>query len=172
MSKALERLEHEFLKMLPAFVFFAFAFSIVVITDGLYVEGYGIQGFRIAEAIILALIVSKAMLLANMLPFVDAFPNKPLVYNTAWKTCIYTMAALAIYFAERTLRIVAMHAKLTGAEPQLTRPFPWSRFWVVIIWLVVLFSLFVSYAELDRKLGRGQLKRLFFKRGSAQEPGG
>lgn len=164
MSRVLKRVEHEFLKLLPAFLFFSVAFSIVVTADALYVRGSRMHGFRIVGAIVLALIVSKAILVANMLPFVDAFRNRPLVYNTVWKTCLYTVVALWTYFTERTIRLAAMDAHLTRPDPQLMHPFPWTRFWVVMIWLLVSFFIFVSYAELDRKLGRGRLRRLFFKR--------
>lgn len=161
MAKALKWMKHEARELLPAFVFFSLAFCIVVVTDALYVKGYHIQGFHIAGALILALIVSKAMLLANMLPFVDAFPNRPLIYNTVWKTSVYTVTAVFIYFMERIIRTAAMHARLTN-DPSLTHGIPWPRFWAVLIWLVVVFLVFVSYSELDRRLGNGKLRRMFF----------
>jgi len=33
-----------------------------------------------------ALILGKALLLADMLPVINRFPDKPLIYNVTWKT--------------------------------------------------------------------------------------
>lgn len=163
MSKVPGWLLHEAREILPAFVFFSIAFSIVILTDALYVEGYTVSGFHFAAALVLALIVSKAMLVADKLPFLDAFREKPLAYNTVWKTAIYSTVATLIYFAEKVVRIGAMHAGLVAADPRLMHGIAWSRFWMVLIWLVVAFLVFVSYVELDRRLGSGKLRRIFWR---------
>ena len=36
-----------------------------------------------------ALILGKAVQIADMVPMINRFPNKPLIYNVAWKTLIY-----------------------------------------------------------------------------------
>lgn len=168
MAKALGRFAREAREILPAFVFFSVAFSIVIVTDALYVKGYPINTFHFAGAVILALIVSKAMLVANMLPFLDAFPHKPLVYNTIWKTTIYTALATLTYFTERIVRLAAERAGLTAPDPRL-HTLMWSRFWMVLIWLLVAFLIFVGYTELDRKLGGGKLRRIFFSTAADQD---
>ncbi len=161
MGKAVRWLGRETREILPAFVYFSVVFSIVIVTDALYVRGYPVRGVHFAEALILALIVSKAMLVADALPFVDAFPRRPLAYNTVFKTIIYTVAAVLIYLAERTVRLAIEYAGRPGFDERLEHGVPWSRFWMVIIWLLAAFLVFVSYRELDRRLG-GTLRRMFF----------
>ena len=36
-----------------------------------------------------ALILGKAVLLADMLPLINRYPDRPLGFNVAWKTLIY-----------------------------------------------------------------------------------
>jgi len=160
MGKALNWVRHEIREMLPAFIFFSIAFAIVIFTDALFVRGDHISGMHIAMALVLGLIVSKAMLLANTLPFIDAFRRRAAAYNTTWKTAIYTVAAVLVYFMERLVEAIVHDRSFWGELGRI----PWSRFWMVIIWLLVAFLIYVGYSEIDRRLGEGRLRRLFFGR--------
>jgi hypothetical protein len=164
MGKVLRWFGGEIREILPAFVFFSVVLCVVVATDALYVRGISVKAIHIITALILALTVSKAILLANALPFIDAFPRHPLVYNTAWKTAIYTVAAVLIYFLERAIEAASHHHSLW----QEIGSIPWSRFWMVIIWLLVGFVVFVGYVEVDRRLG-GRLKSMFFGRPAGEQ---
>jgi hypothetical protein len=42
---------------------------------------YGIRLSAVAGATIAALLVAKVVLVADMLPFINRFPEKPLTYN-------------------------------------------------------------------------------------------
>ena len=48
-----------------------------------------------------ALILGKSVLLADMLPAINRYPDRPLVYNIGWKTAIYLLMALLIHYLER-----------------------------------------------------------------------
>ena len=63
---------------LPAIVFFAVGFNLVVLTTQLILDDYGAQfaGFMVATAA--ALLVGKAVLVAKVLPFFRRFDNAPL----------------------------------------------------------------------------------------------
>ena len=39
-----------------------------------------------------------AVLIADMLPFINRFPHRPLIYNVAWKTVIYFVISAVIQF--------------------------------------------------------------------------
>src|SRR5713101_6745856 len=101
MRNILQKIKHEFLQILPPTIFFFFAFNIIGITTVLILRGRGIQISSILTATVLALIVAKVILVADHLPFINKFPDKPLIYNIAWKTFIYMLAvALARYLEE------------------------------------------------------------------------
>jgi addiction module HigA family antidote len=51
----------------------------------------------------MALILGKAVLLADMLPMINRYPDRPLVLNVAWKTLIYLLASMVIHYAERLI---------------------------------------------------------------------
>jgi len=40
------------------------------------------------------LIAAEVLLSVDMLPFFDAFPDKPMIFNVGWKTTLYTGGVL------------------------------------------------------------------------------
>jgi hypothetical protein len=89
MSSFAARLKHEILEAVPPFVYFFIAFHLVAVIRALMQQEYGIQPGTVMNATIAALIVAKVVLLADLVPVVNRFPDKPLVYNIVWKTLIY-----------------------------------------------------------------------------------
>ena len=52
----------------------------------LMLKGTGISPLGSVSVAVAALILGKAVLLADMLPVINRFPDKPLIYNVTWKT--------------------------------------------------------------------------------------
>lgn len=164
MAKVLKAVVHEILELLPAFLFFVVAFNLIVITDALTTEEYGIRPFAVAGAFVMALIVAKVLLLAGLLPFVDLFPQKPLIYNTLWKTFLYVIFAMLLIFAEHLIEFSLKYSSLPEASRYIISDTNWPRFWAVRIWLAVMLLVFTALQELDRRMGPGRLKQMFFGR--------
>lgn len=40
------------------------------------------------------------MLLADMLPLINRYPDRPLAFNVAWKTFVYLIASGLIHYVE------------------------------------------------------------------------
>ena len=82
------KLKEEFFKILPPTIYFFVALHIVVFIRVLMLERTGIAPSSSISIAVAALILGKAVLLADMLPIINRFPAKPLIYNVAWKTVI------------------------------------------------------------------------------------
>ena len=91
-------LKEEIIEVIPPAIFFFITFHIIAITRALMLEHYDIKVTTAASATIAALVVAKVVLIADMLPFINRFPEKPLIYNTVWKTFIYVLAALLVRY--------------------------------------------------------------------------
>ena len=89
MSKLSTKLKEEFFALLPPTIFFFVALHIVMFIRVLMLEGTGLAPSSSVSIAVAALILGKAVLIADMLPMINRFPNKPLIYNVAWKTLIY-----------------------------------------------------------------------------------
>lgn len=154
-------MKQEFLKVIPAAVFFFIAFQLLAFTRSLILEEYGVQVTTFVNATIAALIVAKVVLVVDLLPFVNRFPEKPLLYNVVWKTIIYIFAALVVRYVEHLLPFVREYGDLALANRYLLDKVVWPHFWAIQIWLLVLFFMFCALRELIRVLGRERVRGMF-----------
>ena len=100
MNQLGQRIKKEVREVLPPTIFFLIAFHILALFRALMLRQHGVEISAVAGATVAALVVAKVVLLADLLPFVNRFPEKPLIYNVVWKTAIYMLAALVVHYLE------------------------------------------------------------------------
>lgn len=162
MSTLTEKLKHEFVKVLPPTIFFFVILHIVALIRALMVRGTGISLPGSASVLIAALILGKSVLIADMLPFINRFPDKPLIWNVGWKTLMYTLVALLLHYLERLYEYWKATPGFAAANHELMMGINWPRFWAVQILLLTLILMYCVIAELARVIGRKTLKSMFF----------
>ena len=118
-SRIVSWLKHELGEVIPPTLFFFIAFQVIALTRALMLREYGIQVATFVAATIGALIVAKVVLLADLLPFVNRFPDKPLIYNVVWKTSIYVVAALFVRYVEHLFPFLRLYHDLALANRHL-----------------------------------------------------
>ena len=101
MSHMPEKVKEEFLAMIPPTIFFFVALHIVALIRALMVRATGIAPLTTASVGIAALVLGKSVLIADMLPWINRYPEMPLIYNVAWKTLIYTLVSAVIHYLEQ-----------------------------------------------------------------------
>jgi hypothetical protein len=161
---ALRWIKEEMLKMLPAVVFFAAAFSLLVLNERVALRGSAIEVTSFVRAVVGALIVAKVLLLVNFLPFVNRFPDRPLVYNICWKTSLYLVASLPFRYLDSWGRTLFLSGSPAAAHQVALEEFTRPRFWMVELWLAVLLVVFVTAEELVRVFGMARLRQVFVGR--------
>ena len=162
MSNIIQRLKPKILGAIPTVVFFFIVFQLLAFTRALILKGYGIQVSTFLKATIAALIVGKVVLLTDLLPMINRFPNKPLIYNVVWKTFIYMVAALLVRYVEHLIPLILEYKNLTVANSHLLDEVVWPHFWLVQLWLLVCFLMYNTMREVGRILGREQVRSMFF----------
>lgn len=158
------KVREEIIRMLPAVLFFFAAFNLIVLTENLATEAYGIRTFRFAGAAIGALLIGKVILLVDYLPFAKAFGERPLIIPTLWRTGIYVLAAILFVYLEHAIPLLFRYDSIAGAHRHLAEEIVWPRLAAILVWLAVLFFLFAATQQLSRAVGYHQLRRLFFGR--------
>src|SRR5215510_14161361 len=98
MHKILEKLKEEFLAVLPPTIFFFLALHLVTFIRVLIAKGSHFKPLSTMSIAIASLILGKAVLIADLLPAINRYPNKPLAYNIVWKTLIYLLMASIIHY--------------------------------------------------------------------------
>jgi hypothetical protein len=162
MSNILPRLKRVFLGAIPTVVFFFVVFQLLALTRALILKGYGIEASTFLKAAIGALIVGKVVLFADLLPTMNRFPNKPLIYNIVWKTSIYMIAAILVRYVEHLIPLILEYKSLTVANTHLLAEVVWPHFWLVQLWLLVCFFMYCTIMELVRIIGYEQVRSMFF----------
>jgi len=166
--KIFTRLKHEFFHVLPPTIFFLVSFNVIMLTNGLMLKVHGIEFSSFAGASIAALVMGKVVLITDKLPFINKFPDKPLIYNAVWKTFIYILAVFLFRYVEHLFPFLTEYGSVLAANQHLWGEVVWPRFWAIQIWLLVLFFFYSAFHELVRVIGRDEVLHMFF--GDHREP--
>jgi hypothetical protein len=161
MSKFVHGVKHLIRELIPPAAFFFVAFQLLAFTEALMLRQYGIEVTAFLEATIGALVAAKVVLLSNLLPFINRFPGRPLIYNIAWKTPIYFAVAFGVRYLEELFRYYHQHGELTAANRHLLDEIIWPHFWAIQIWLLLLLLIYCALDEMVRALGHDRMRELF-----------
>lgn len=167
----LKTIKRELLEVVPPMIFFFVAFNVITYTKKLMLEQYGIEFSGFVTAAVGALIVAKVVLIADEIPFINKYPDKPLIYNVAWKTVIYIFVAFIVRFLEFLIPLWWQYRDLSLAVEHLLGETIWPHFWAIQIWLFCLFFVYVSFRELARTLGEERFLQVFLGIRRSKRPG-
>jgi hypothetical protein len=149
----------EFRELLPTLAFFFVSFNLIELTTQLILADYQARLANFMVATTLALVVGKAVLVANVLPFLHRFDTAPLIRPILFKTVVYWFVVLVARFLEQVIE------GWIGGETlgeYAARHFSWHRFTAVQIWIFVLFLVYTFVTELNTRLGDGKLVEMLF----------
>jgi len=161
-SKLTSKIKEEFLAILPPTIFFFAALHVVAFIRVLMLKGTGISPQTSISIAVAALILGKAVLIADMLPIVNRFPERPLAYNVAWKTAIYLLVSVLIHYLERLVDFWREAGGFVAGNEKLLAELVWPHFWAVQIVLFLLILMYCMTRELVRVIGPEKSRRIFF----------
>jgi hypothetical protein len=162
MSTLAAKIKEELLAMLPPTIFFFVALHIVALIRVLILKGTGLAPMTSISVAVAALILGKAVLIADMLPIINRYPDKPLIYNIAWKTLIYWAMAALIHYLERLVDFWRQAEGLVAGNEKLLAAIVWPHFWAIQIILLVLIVMYCTMHELVRVIGEDTIGQTFF----------
>src|SRR3982751_4938836 len=162
MTKLSTTLKKEFFELLPPTIFFFVALHIVTFVRVLMLRGTGISPLSTMSIAVAALILGKAVLIADLLPLINRFPHKPLIYNVAWKTLIYLLMATLIHYLEQLIDFWRQTGSFVAGNEEVLAKIMWAHFWAIQIVLFVLIVMYCIMHELVRVIGKEKVLRIFF----------
>jgi hypothetical protein len=162
MHKLLEKLKEEFFAILPPTIFFFVALHLLTFIRVLMARGSHFEPLSTMSIAVASLILGKAVLIADMLPPINRYPNKPLVYNIVWKTVIYLLMASIIHYLERLIEFSRQAGGIIAGNEKLLAEMVWPHYWAVEIILFILILAYCTMRELARVIGKEKMVRLFF----------
>ena len=157
------KLKEEFFALLSPTLFFLFLMlHLVALIRALMLTGTGITLSTSWQVTVSALLLGKAVLVADLLPFINRYPHKPLVYNIAWKTLLYVLVALLVHYLEHLVEFWRATGSLVACNQRLLAEIVWPHFWATQLLLGVLILLYCTMHELIRVLGRDTVSAILF----------
>ena len=162
-SRAGAFLLREFREILPPTIFFFIGFNLIVLTTNLILANYGAQFASFIIATASALIVAKALLVANAMPVIRHYDRAPLIRPILFKTFFYWAAVFIVRLIEHWIRYrLSGQYVFGGFIPHAVASFSWDRFLAIQIWILVLFLIDVTASELNHLFGEGELWHILF----------
>jgi hypothetical protein len=148
---------------LPPTIFFFVGFNLILWTKRLILEEHGVEFSGFFTATVAALLVGKAVLVTDNLPFMRRFDGAPMIQPILFKSVIYWLCVLTVRLAEGSVHFLANGGAITDFPAHLVEHFSWPRFLSIQLWLMVLFLIYVTVHEFNMLFGDGELYRVFFR---------
>jgi hypothetical protein len=176
MSQAKAKLKEELLALVPPTLFFFVALHLFAMVRALMTQGTGLPPSSSGQIAIAALIIGKAVVLADLWPPINRFPQRPLIYNIAWKTVIYYAVATVIHYLERLYDFAKAAGGIAAGNAKLMAEMVWPHFIAMQIVLLLIIFIYCVFRELGRAMGEARMLALVFgisvpqKRYAGREP--
>ena len=157
------RMLHEAREAVPPTIFFFVGFNFIVLTTNLLVAQYGVAVSNFMLATVAALVVGKAVLVANAMSLLRRYDRAPLIQPILYKTILYWVIVFFARLLERFVHFAIIEQNSPADFPAyLITTFSWHRFFAISLWIFVLFLIYVTVTEVSHLFGSGELRRLFF----------
>lgn len=162
MNKLSAKIIEEIRALIPPTIFFFITLNLIALIRALMLRGTGIPLSTPLQTVVAALILGKAVLVADLLPFINRYPDKPLAYNVAWKTTIYALVAMLLHYLERLSDFWREAGGFIAGNEKLLAEIVWPHYWAIQIVLVVLIFYYCIMHEFVRVLGAAKVRQIFF----------
>ena len=149
--------------VLPPTIFFFVGFNLILWTKRQILEEQGIEFSGFLTATLAALLVGKAVLVTDNLPFMHRFDGSPMIQPILFKSAVYWFCVLIVRLAEGLIHFLIAGGAIYDFPAHLVEHFSWAHFLLIQVWLMVLFLVYVTTHELNMLIGDGELYRLFFR---------
>ena len=131
----------ELREMLPPTIFFFIGFNLIVLTTNLLVANYGATFGSFMLVTGGALVVGKAVLVANATRSIRRYDRAPLIRPILFKAAFYWAVVFVARLLEHWIRFwLVEHHPLGTFLPYMVATFDWHRFIAIQLWILVVFG--------------------------------
>ncbi len=162
MLPILHWMKREFLTILPAILYFAVCFNLFHFALSLIMPVHGIRYTSYAGATLGALVAGKVILVVEHLPFINLFPDRPLIYNITWKFMVYGFFVWLVQCVDLFVHDFLHMKNVVVAMQMIFDDISQPHFWGVQILILSFFLIFIVFVEFTRAVGVTKTRKLFF----------
>lgn len=162
MLKFVRWFREEIIMLIPAIIYFAICFNLFHFALGLMLQPQDVRFTSYLGATLGAILAGKVILVAESLPFINAFPRKPILYNILWKFSIYSFFVFFVQILDHTVKKIYHTGSWSIAYTSIKADVSHSLFWGIQITVLMFFLIFIVFSELVRVVGKQRIKEIFF----------
>jgi hypothetical protein len=156
-------LHKELVALWPVFLFFLIGFLILATLIKLVLENYSIEIVAASNALVGALFAAKAALVLDETPLARSLERYRRIVAIAAKTVFYGLATLFLGLLERFLEAMHKVHSFGGGFDYIINHGSLYRLLAWALGISLVFALYFSFVEISRRMGDGQLWKLFFE---------
>lgn len=157
-----ERVRHELREIGLVTVYFLVCFGIFLTLKKLLLEEYHVSVYVFHAAVIGALVVAKVVVLLEKTSFGNRFRHGSLIAHAMWRSLVYTAVVFVVTLAEHLVEAYLDQGDLEPAVAGLWASKDFDHLLAANLCVALSFLLYNTFTELDRRLGRGSIRRLLF----------
>lgn len=155
-------LRKEFEAAWPVFLFFLIGFSLMILMIKLALAEFSIGVTVLSNAIVGALIAAKVALVLDETPLARSLESHRRIVAVAVKTLFYGAFGLLLGYLERFLEAFHKVHTVDGAIQYIVVHANHFRLLAWALGVSIVFGMYFSCLEISRRMGKGELFRLFF----------
>jgi hypothetical protein len=156
-------LRQEFVAAWPVFLFFLAGFLLLITLIKLALAEFSVEITVLSNAVVGALIAAKAALVLDETPLARSLDPYRRIVAVAVKMLFYGVASLLLGYVERFLE--ALH-KVHNFDATFRYMFEHANRYRILVWTLgisIVFALYFTFVEINKRMGKGELWRLFFE---------
>jgi len=151
-------------------LYFLFCFGVAFLLQKLFLASHDIEVYVLSTLVIAALVVAKVVVVLDQTHAGTRFDlSLPLGAVALYKTLVYAVAVLVVLFLETVIDVYRESHSLRAAVLEIWAHRDWNHLLANVLCGGLAFAGYHLYAGLDRRLGKGTLRRLVTTRGADYE---
>ena len=155
-------LRREFVAAWPAFLFFMVGFLLLLLIIKLALATFSIEITALSKAVVGALLAAKAVLILDETALARRLEQSRRIIAVAVKTFLYGSITLLLGYLERFVDALRREHNFDGAVRYMIDQASMYRLLSWALGISLVFAIYFALFEIDRRMGKGELGRLFF----------
>jgi hypothetical protein len=160
--KILHKILEEIKIVLRTATYFAIVFILMMVMKKLYLKDYDIEFYGMSQAIIGALIMSKVVILMEMISFGKWVQDQPPIVDVLIRTVLYTAGVAVVIVLEKAFEKRHEVVGFGNAIAYILNHRDVYHVWATTIGSAASIFVYNSFSIVQRLVGKNGLARLFF----------
>ena len=158
----MKKVWHEIIAIARTALYFALFFIFLMVFKKLVLEDYQIEFIGLSQALIGALIMSKVVLLMELISLGSWVQRHPPIVDTILRTLLYSLGVLIVVLLEKAFEERHHATGFSGAIAYVLNHRDVHHVWANTLGASVAIFFFNAYSVIQRLLGKHGMYKLFF----------